>query len=129
MCRGKYLIIKSMDKLFSNKQLDNAMDDLPNNGNAVSFNGKSMEEQIYIDAIYRHLRGNGIVKIQEDGGHVICVSLTDCGISTKLDGGFCGKKDEEKRILMRKFKFDVFSVIVGTILGYILGIVTLVLIK
>lgn len=116
-----------MDKLFSEEQLDRAINDLPNNGNALAFNDKNEEERKYIDAIYRHLRGEGIVKIQEAGNHVICASLTDYGIKFKFNGGFKGKEKEENKKLVQKFKFNVISGIIGTIVGYILGAVTVLL--
>lgn len=129
MCCGNFLIINIMDKLFSNKQLDKAIDDLPNNGNAKGFNSISDEERKYVDSIYRHLKGKGIVKIQEAGGHIICASLTDYGISFRFDGGFKGFENNEKSKLLKKFRFDIISVVVGTILGYALGVLTVILIK
>ncbi|MEF9923023.1 MAG: hypothetical protein RR854_00420 [Muribaculaceae bacterium] len=118
-----------MEKLFSNKQLDKAINDLPNNKCAKSFNGLSIEEQKYNDAIYRHLEGKGVAKIQEAGGHVMCASLTDYGLSLKFDGGFEGQKNEDNKKLFIKFKFDIISVIVGTIVGYILGAITVLSVK
>lgn len=118
-----------MEKLFTNEQLDEALNALPNSKCAINFNGLSIEKQKYNDAIYRYLEGKGIVRIQEAGGHVICAALTDYGITLKLDGGFEGQEKEDNKKLFKKFKFDIISVIVGTIVGYILGAVTVLLVK
>lgn len=118
-----------MEKLFTNEQLDEAINNLPNDKCAKSFNGLSIEEQKYNDAIHRYLEGKGVVKIHEAGGHVICASLTDYGLSLKFEGGFCGKEKDENKKLVKKFKFDIISVIVGTIVGYILGAITILLVK
>lgn len=109
-----------MDKLFSNKQLDKAIDGLPNNGNAKGFNSISDEERKYVDSIYRHLKGKGIVKIQEAGGHVICAALTDYGLSLKFDGGLSNLDKENRKKNYNKMCREIIIAVVGILVGAII---------
>ena len=107
-----------MEKLFTNEQLDKAINDLPNDGSGRAFNGLDVERQKYIDAIYRHLKGLNIVGIFEAGNHVISAHLTSYGITFKFNGGFCGKGNEEKQNNNRNniLCYIIAPIVVGIIL-------------
>lgn len=109
-----------MVKLFTNKQLDEAINNLLNDKCAKSFNGLSIEKQKHNDAIHRYLEGKGVVKIHEAGGHIICASLTDYGLSLKFEGGFSSSDKEYRKKNYNKMGREIIIAVIGALIGAII---------